>query len=109
MKKDKNFGLQQQSSVKPAFFGYEKPTPGDVRLVRGLLKMSHAHLACFLGKKFSEKGSSAVRKWELPIEHKDHREIDYNSWRRMLEAAGIVSIEQSLISAAKYLEALDRE
>lgn len=71
---------------------FEPPTPEQIKALRQMLGMSQNDLAKLVGVTWNaKKGSTAVRKWETPIDKKEHRAIKYAEWRGLLVHAGVVS------------------
>jgi hypothetical protein len=99
--------FRNRACCKHMFFGYVPPSPEEVESLRKILGYSQAQLGCLLGKKFNRKGCSIVRKWEYPVGHKEYREINYNCWRQMLLAAGVIDLSEELLIADGYKELLD--
>ena len=78
---------------------YIPPTPDDVKMLRQLMGLSQAGLAKFLGVAYNAKGSNTVRKWETKTDNKEHRQINYASWRLMLIGAGCVDCAHVIATA----------
>ncbi|WP_261887442.1 helix-turn-helix domain-containing protein [Vibrio aerogenes] len=75
---------------------FQLPEPEQVKLLRQYLGLSQAKLGRFLGKTVTPKGCSLVRKWETRKSSPEYREIDKNSWRRMLAAAQLCDVLDDL-------------
>ena len=88
--------IQSNSALPLSDENFETPTPEQIKFLRLYLGLSQAKLGRFLGKTVSKKGCSAVRKWETRMGSPEHRAIDSNAWRRMLEAAGLCDIQEDL-------------
>lgn len=93
-----------QHRLSPDFVA---PTPDEIRFVRiNLLGWPQTKLGAFLGYPIDKKGCATVRRWERPIGASNHRNIEYNAWRRMLIAAGVIDDDVDLLTAEKHLELL---
>lgn len=67
------------------------PTPDEIKFVRtALLGWPQTKLGAFLGYPIDLKGCPTVRRWERPVDANNHRAIEYNAWRRILLAAGVI-------------------
>ncbi len=70
---------------------FVQPTPSEIRALRSIMGWSQTDVAKIVGVSWNHKGSTAVRKWETPVEKKEHNKISYSAWRGLLCRAGVVS------------------
>lgn len=76
---------------------YRAPTPEEVKKLRNYLGMSQTACARFTGVSYNpEKGSTTVRKWETPVENRNHKTIPYAVWRLLLATAKIIDLDKEL-------------
>jgi hypothetical protein len=71
---------------------FELPTPQEIKALRTLMGFSQVGVAKITGCKWTEKGSSAVRKWET-TEGNEKRSITASSWQLILIKAGLVVVD----------------
>lgn len=74
---------------------YVPPTPHQVTAVVEYSGLSQRNVARLTGVKYTDKGSTIVRKWKTKESHKEHRPIPYAAWRLLLEYCGIASTEEA--------------
>ena len=78
---------------------YKPPSPDEISALIELAGWSQVETAKLVGVTYNpKKGSTTVRKWKAPIESKEHRPINYASWRLLLLYAGVVTIEEGKIT-----------
>ena len=64
---------------------YEPPTPEDIKAAVQLSGLSQTGVAKLVGVSYHpDKGSNSVRRWQLPKEHAQHRDMPYAAWRLLL-------------------------
>lgn len=84
--------------TKPFCTGeYVPPTPNQVKALIDFTGWSQRKVALIAGVSSNSKGSTAVRKWKTENGN-ETRAIPYAVWRQLLECAGVVTLEETLLA-----------
>ncbi len=76
---------------------YQEPTPQEEKALRNHLGLSQTACARFTGVSYNpEKGSTTVRKWEAPVDNRNHKPIPYTTWRLLLAAAKVINLDDEI-------------
>lgn len=77
---------------------YVPPVPEEVAQLINLAGWSQTDAAKLVGVNFNTKGSTTIRKWKTSVDREEYRAIPYAAWRHFLSCAGVISVDDDLVS-----------
>ena len=75
---------------------YRPPSADEIKSLQKLAGWSSRDMGFLTGNTFTEKGCNAARRWKLPEGHADHKNVSWAMWRLLLQAAGVVTVDDDL-------------